>query len=171
MPAPPRQRIRTAKGRKVSSTAWIERQLSDPYVRKAKAEGYRSRAAYKLIELDERFHFLKGARRVLDLGVTPGGWTQVVRKTVPQAIVVGDWLADPTPEDAGYFGLNCFDADFNIVGFTSAFGSAISAQPATYQITGDESDPIGADVAVATDEGLARIVGWGVAYVRTLPPK
>lgn len=92
-----KERIRTAKGRKVSSTKWIERQLADPYVRKAKAEGYRSRAAYKLIELDERFHFLKGARRVIDLGIAPGGWTQVVRKTAPQATVVGiDFLpTDP----------------------------------------------------------------------------
>ncbi|MDB5668981.1 MAG: RlmE family methyltransferase [Alphaproteobacteria bacterium] len=97
MVAPPKQRIRTAKGRKVSSTKWIERQLADPYVRKAKAEGYRSRAAYKLIELDERFQFLKGAKRVVDLGIAPGGWTQVVRKQVPQAVVVGiDFLpTDP----------------------------------------------------------------------------
>ena len=97
MAAPPRQRIRTAKGRKVSSTRWIERQLSDPYVRKAKQEGYRSRAAYKLIELDERFKFLAGAKRIIDLGIAPGGWTQVVRKQVPQALVVGiDFLpTDP----------------------------------------------------------------------------
>ena len=97
MPAPPRQRIRTAKGRKVSSTKWIERQLADPYVRKAKAEGYRSRAAYKLVELDERFKFLNGARRVIDLGITPGGWTQVVRKAVPQAVVVGIDLLETDP--------------------------------------------------------------------------
>lgn len=91
------ERIRTAKGRKVSSTKWIERQLSDPYVKKARQEGYRSRAAYKLIELDERFKFLAGARRVIDLGIAPGGWTQVVRKRVPQALVVGiDFLpTDP----------------------------------------------------------------------------
>lgn len=97
MVAPPRQRIRTAKGRKVSSTKWIERQLSDPYVRKAKQEGYRSRAAYKLIELDERFKFLAGAKRVIDLGIAPGGWTQVVRKRVPGAHIVGiDFLpTDP----------------------------------------------------------------------------
>ncbi len=99
MPAPPRQRIRTAKGRKVSSTKWIERQLADPYVRKAKAEGYRSRAAYKLIELDERFQFLKGAKRVVDLGIAPGGWTQVVRKQVPQAVVVGIDLLPTDPID------------------------------------------------------------------------
>ena len=99
MAAPPRQRIRTAKGRKISSTKWIERQLADPYVRKAKAEGYRSRAAYKLIELDERFGFLKGARRVIDLGIAPGGWTQVVRKQVPQATVVGIDLLETDPID------------------------------------------------------------------------
>jgi 23S rRNA (uridine2552-2'-O)-methyltransferase len=83
------KRLRTAKGRKVSSTKWLERQLNDPYVKRAKAEGYRSRAAYKLIELDDRFGFLKGAERVVDLGVAPGGWTQVVRKRVPRAAVVG----------------------------------------------------------------------------------
>ncbi len=91
------ERIRTAKGRKVSSTKWIERQLSDPYVKKAKAEGYRSRAAYKLIELDERFKFLAGTRRVVDLGIAPGGWTQVVRKRVPKAEVVGIDLLPTDP--------------------------------------------------------------------------
>ena len=64
-----RQRVRTARGRTAASTRWLERQLNDPYVRRAKAEGYRSRAAYKLIELDEKFALLKGARRVVDLGV------------------------------------------------------------------------------------------------------
>lgn len=93
----PRQRVRTAKGRKVGSTRWIERQLNDPYVKRAKAEGYRSRAAYKLIELDERFGLLKGVERVIDLGVAPGGWAQVVRQKAPKAVVVGiDLLpADP----------------------------------------------------------------------------
>jgi 23S rRNA (uridine2552-2'-O)-methyltransferase len=99
MAAPPRQRIRTAKGRKISSTRWIERQLADPYVRQAKAEGYRSRAAYKLIELDERFKFLAGTRRVIDLGVAPGGWTQVVRKVAPQATVVGIDFLETDPID------------------------------------------------------------------------
>jgi 23S rRNA (uridine2552-2'-O)-methyltransferase len=90
-------RVKTAKGRRVSSTRWLERQLNDPYVRRARAEGYRSRAAYKLIELDERFGFLKGAKRVVDLGIAPGGWAQVVRQRLPQAVLVGiDLLpADP----------------------------------------------------------------------------
>ena len=93
----PRRRVRTAKGRRVSSTRWLERQLNDPYVRRAKAEGYRSRAAYKLIELDERFGLLKGIKAVVDLGIAPGGWSQVVRKAAPKAAVVGiDFLpTDP----------------------------------------------------------------------------
>jgi 23S rRNA (uridine2552-2'-O)-methyltransferase len=93
----PRQRLRTAKGRRVSSTRWLERQLNDPYVRRARAEGYRSRAAYKLLELDERFGLLKGVKAVIDLGIAPGGWSQVVRRRAPKAAVVGiDFLpTDP----------------------------------------------------------------------------
>jgi 23S rRNA (uridine2552-2'-O)-methyltransferase len=89
--------IRTAKGRRTSSTRWLERQLNDPYVRRAKAEGYRSRAAYKLLELDERFGLLKGVHAVIDLGIAPGGWSQVVRRRAPKAAVVGiDFLpTDP----------------------------------------------------------------------------
>jgi 23S rRNA (uridine2552-2'-O)-methyltransferase len=71
-----RQRVKTAKGRTASSVRWLERQLNDPYVRAAKAKGYRSRAAFKLIELDDKFHFLKKGARVLDLGAAPGGWSQ-----------------------------------------------------------------------------------------------
>ena len=91
------KRLRTAKGRKVSSTRWLERQLNDPYVKRAKAEGYRSRAAYKLIELDEKFGLLKGVKGVVDLGIAPGGWSQVVRKKAPAARVAGiDFLpTDP----------------------------------------------------------------------------
>ena len=94
-----RARVKTAKGRKVGSTKWLERQLNDPYVKRAKAEGYRSRAAYKLTELDERFGFLKGARRVVDLGIAPGGWTQVVRQRLPEATVVGIDLLPTDPID------------------------------------------------------------------------
>ena len=70
-------RVKTARGRKASSTRWLQRQLNDPYVHAAKDAGYRSRAAFKLIELDERFGLFKGAHRVLDLGAAPGGWSQV----------------------------------------------------------------------------------------------
>jgi 23S rRNA (uridine2552-2'-O)-methyltransferase len=82
-------RVRTARGRTAQSTRWLERQLNDPYVKRAKAEGYRSRAAYKLTELDEKFDFLRGSKRVVDLGIAPGGWTQVVRRRLPKATVVG----------------------------------------------------------------------------------
>jgi len=95
----PKQRVRTAKGRRISSTRWLERQRNDPYVRRAKAEAYRSRAAYKLAELDERFGFLKGVRRVIDLGIAPGGWAQVVRRQAPQATVVGIDLLPTEPID------------------------------------------------------------------------
>jgi 23S rRNA (uridine2552-2'-O)-methyltransferase len=92
-------RVRTAKGRKVGSTKWLERQLNDPYVKRAKAEGFRSRAAYKLAELDDRFALLKGVERVVDLGVAPGGWTQIVRRRAPRAIVVGIDLLPTEPID------------------------------------------------------------------------
>ena len=91
------KRIRTAKGRKQSSTRWLERQLNDPYVKRAKAENYRSRAAYKLLELDERFGLLKGAKAVVDFGIAPGGWSQVVRRRVPQGKVVGIDLLPTDP--------------------------------------------------------------------------
>ncbi|MEW4449117.1 RlmE family RNA methyltransferase [Qipengyuania sp. JC766] len=93
------KRVRTAKGRTASSTRWLERQLNDPYVKKAKADGYRSRAAYKLIELDEKFGLLKGTRRVVDLGIAPGGWSQVVRAKAPRAAIVGIDLLETDPID------------------------------------------------------------------------
>ena len=72
-----RVRVKTAKGRKLSSTLWLERQLNDPYVIRARKEGYRGRAAYKILELDDRYGFLKPGARVVDLGCAPGGWCQV----------------------------------------------------------------------------------------------
>ena len=95
----PKQRLKTAKGRKVSSTRWLERQLNDPYVKRAKAEGYRSRAAYKLLELDEKFGLLKGLKAVIDLGIAPGGWSQVVRRRSPQAAIAGIDLLSTDPID------------------------------------------------------------------------
>ena len=70
-------RVKTARGRTVSSQRWLQRQLNDPYVAEAKKRGYRSRAAFKLLQLDDQFHFLKPGARVVDLGAAPGGWTQV----------------------------------------------------------------------------------------------
>jgi 23S rRNA (uridine2552-2'-O)-methyltransferase len=102
------KRLKTAKGRKISSTRWLERQLNDPYVKRAKAENYRSRAAYKLLELDERFGLLKGIKSVVDLGIAPGGWSQVVRRRTPNAKVVGIDLLPTDPID----GVIIFQMDF-----------------------------------------------------------
>lgn len=96
-------RVKTAAGRRESSTRWLERQLNDPYVRRAKADGYRSRAAYKLIEIDDKHHLLKPGYRVVDLGAAPGGWCQVaverVKSSEDAPKVVGiDYLdMDPVP--------------------------------------------------------------------------
>jgi 23S rRNA (uridine2552-2'-O)-methyltransferase len=76
------RRVRNTRGRTVSSLRWLERQLSDPYVAAAKAKGYRSRAAFKLKEMDQKFHLLKRGGRVLDLGAAPGGWSQIARERV-----------------------------------------------------------------------------------------
>jgi 23S rRNA (uridine2552-2'-O)-methyltransferase len=92
-------RVKTSRGRTPQSNRWLERQLNDPYVKRAKAEGYRSRAVYKLLELDEKFDFLKGSKRVVDLGIAPGGWTQLVRKRLPKAAVVGIDLLPVDPID------------------------------------------------------------------------
>ena len=85
-------KVKTAKGRKLSSTRWLERQLNDPYVARAKAEGYRGRAAFKLLELDDKFHFLRPGARVVDLGCAPGGWLQVA---VPRVNALGDRAGKP----------------------------------------------------------------------------
>jgi len=91
-------RVRTAKGRKSSSTRWLQRQLNDPYVAAAGREGYRSRAAYKLAELDDRFKFLKRGARVVDLGAAPGGWSQIaVERIGPDGTVVALDLLEMTP--------------------------------------------------------------------------
>jgi 23S rRNA (uridine2552-2'-O)-methyltransferase len=103
-----RTRVKTGRGRTASSTRWLARQLNDPYVKQAKAEGYRSRAAYKLIELDERFALLRGVTRVIDLGIAPGGWSQVVRRAAPKAAIVGIDLLPVDPID----GVTILQMDF-----------------------------------------------------------
>jgi 23S rRNA (uridine2552-2'-O)-methyltransferase len=88
-----RERLRTAKGRTVSSRDWLERQLADPYVAEAKRLGYRSRSAFKLIEIDDRFRLLKRGARVVDLGAAPGGWSQVAAERVRAAEGAGRVVA------------------------------------------------------------------------------
>ncbi|WP_299323279.1 RlmE family RNA methyltransferase [Parasphingopyxis sp.] len=102
------KRVRKARGRSESSRRWIERQINDPYVKKAQKDGYRARSAYKLIELDERFGLLKGARRIVDLGIAPGGWSQVARQRAPNAKIVGIDLLRTDPIE----GVTIFEMDF-----------------------------------------------------------
>lgn len=94
-------RVKTARKRTLSSTLWLSRQLNDPYVAQAKREGYRSRAAYKLIEMDEKYHLLKPGQKIIDLGAAPGGWSQVAAKKVGSASgrgrVIGIDLLDIEP--------------------------------------------------------------------------
>ncbi len=106
-------RVKTAKGRKVGSTLWLQRQLNDPYVARARTEGLRSRAAYKIKELDERYHLFRKGMRVIDLGAAPGGWSLVaaplVGTTEENPLIVGiDYLEmDPIP------GVILLQKDFN----------------------------------------------------------
>jgi len=85
-----KQRVKTANKRSLSSQKWLERQLNDPYVARAKREGYRSRAAFKLLEIDEKFHILKPGQKIVDLGAAPGGWSQIAASKVgPKGRIVG----------------------------------------------------------------------------------
>ena len=92
------KRLKTAKRHSASSQAWLERQINDPFAAKARAQGYRSRAAFKLIEIDERFHLLGRGARVIDLGCAPGGWIQVALERHAATVVGIDLLAiEPLP--------------------------------------------------------------------------
>ena len=119
------RRVKTGRGRTASSVRWLERQLNDPYVKQAKAEGYRSRAAFKLIELDERFGLLKGVRRVVDLGIAPGGWSQVVRKRLPSAGVVGIDLLETEPLE----GVTILQLDFMADAAPAQLEAALDGPP------------------------------------------
>jgi 23S rRNA (uridine2552-2'-O)-methyltransferase len=121
----PGERLRSAKGRTVSSARWLTRQLNDPYVKQAKAAGWRSRAAFKLIELDEKFTILKGVRRAVDLGITPGGWSQVLRQQCPQAKVVGIDLLPTDPIE----GVTIFEMDFMADAAPAALEEALEGAP------------------------------------------
>jgi 23S rRNA (uridine2552-2'-O)-methyltransferase len=133
-----RQRVRTARGRSASSTRWLERQLNDPYVRRAKAENYRSRAAYKLLELDERFGLLKGASAVIDLGIAPGGWSQAVRRSAPNAKIVG---VDLLPTDA-IDGVDILQMDFMDEGAPDRLKAALG-QPADLVLSDMAANTVG----------------------------
>ncbi|WP_298020775.1 RlmE family RNA methyltransferase [uncultured Parasphingopyxis sp.] len=130
------KKVRSARKRTASSTRWLERQLNDPYVKKAQSEGYRSRAAYKLIELDQRFHILGGKARIVDLGIAPGGWAQVARKRCSNATIVGIDLLPTDPIE----GVEILEMDF----MDDAAPDRIS------ELLGDAPDLVLSDMAANT---------------------
>ena len=121
----PEKRLRTGRKRTASSARWLSRQLNDPYVQKAKAEGYRSRAAFKLLELDEKFRLLRNASRVVDLGIAPGGWSQAVRQRNPRAAIVGIDLLPTEPIE----GVTIFQMDFMDDAAPATLAAALDGAP------------------------------------------
>lgn len=120
-----KKRVKTAKKRSAQSTRWLERQLNDPYVRMAKEQGYRSRAAFKLIELDEKFTVLRGKKAVIDLGLAPGGWAQYIRRKYPKVKIVGIDLLPVDPID----GVTLFEMDFMDDNAPSILMEALGEKP------------------------------------------
>jgi 23S rRNA (uridine2552-2'-O)-methyltransferase len=103
--------VKTAKGRKLASTRWLQRQLNDPYVEEAKRQGYRSRAAFKLIEIDDKHHLLKPGKTVIDLGAAPGGWAQVAADRVKAAQGKGTVIAADLNDIEPVAGVTFMQAD------------------------------------------------------------
>lgn len=140
-----RVRVKSARGRKLSSTRWLERQLNDPYVQRAKKEGFRGRAAFKILELDDKYGFLKPGARVVDLGCAPGGWCQVAVDRVnalgqnpgkPKGRVIGVDLreVDPIP-----------GADLHVLDFLDE-----GADDAVRAWLGGKADVVMSDMAAAS---------------------
>ncbi|MBT5187184.1 MAG: RlmE family RNA methyltransferase [Kordiimonadaceae bacterium] len=131
-------RVHTARRRKSSSTRWLQRQLNDPYVAASKRDGFRSRAAYKIIELDERFSFLHGVKTVVDLGAAPGGWTQVAAKKCSGNVrIIGIDLLEIAP---------IADAEFVQMDFTENEAE----QKLLDMLDGEKIDLVMSDLAAAT---------------------
>jgi 23S rRNA (uridine2552-2'-O)-methyltransferase len=105
-------RVKTGKSRSLSSKLWLERQLNDPYVARAKREGYRSRAAYKLIEIDDKHRLLKPGARVVDLGAAPGGWSQVAAKRIKAGEGTGHIVAIDVLDMGAMSGVDFLQLDF-----------------------------------------------------------
>lgn len=131
-----RVKVRTARGRKSSSTRWLKRQLNDPYVRRAKQEGMRGRAAYKLAEIDDKFQFLRAGAIVVDLGCAPGGWSQVAVKRVnasnqnpsmPQGRVYGIDRSEFEPLQGVEFRKMDFMSESAVEEFRESLGGPIDA--------------------------------------------
>ena len=155
-------RVKTARGRTTSSQRWLQRQLNDPYVAEAKKRGYRSRAAFKLLQIDDQFRFLKPGARVVDLGAAPGGWTQVaVERVKPErggGVVVG---IDITPVEpiagATVLAKDFYDDD---------------APAVLKELLGGPADVVLSDMAAAAtgDPQIDHCASWGWPRRRTTSP-
>ena len=130
-----RVNVKTAKKRKLSSTLWLDRQLNDPYVARAKAEGYRSRAAFKLKELNEKFNLIRDGSRVVDLGCAPGGWLQAAVEAGASHVVGIDYLPMPHVSGAQHLELDFLDA---------------TAPDKLKELLGGEADVVLSDMAAPT---------------------
>jgi 23S rRNA (uridine2552-2'-O)-methyltransferase len=131
-------KLRTAKGRKIASTRWLSRQLNDPYVEEAKRRGYRSRAAFKLIEMDDKYRFLKPGVIVVDLGAAPGGWSQIAAERVGSVEGKGQVLAVDLAAIEPLPGIEVLALDVSGEGAAAALGAHLKggradvAPPTTY---------------------------------------
>lgn len=130
-----RVNVKTAKKRKLSSTLWLDRQLNDPYVARAKAEGYRSRAAYKLKEINEKYHLIGKGSRVVDLGCAPGGWLQAAVEAGAARVVGIDYLSMPHVPGSEHLELDFLDP---------------SAPDKLKKLLGGEADVVLSDMAAPT---------------------
>ncbi len=130
------ERVKTARGRKTASTEWLKRQINDPYVRRAKAQGYRARSAFKLLELDDQYGLIKKGARVVDLGAAPGGWTQVAFERGASSVVGVDLL-----ETAPIAGATLLVGDFTDEETVEAVRAALE---------GGEADLVLSDMAANT---------------------
>ncbi|MGV3492107.1 MAG: RlmE family RNA methyltransferase [Devosia sp.] len=134
-------RVKTAKGRKIGSTLWLQRQLNDPYVAKARAEGYRSRAAFKIKELDERYHLFKKGQRIVDLGAAPGGWSQVA------APIVGSTTENPLIVGIDYLEMDAIDG---VILLQKDFNDEDAPQALIDALGGHKADIVMSDMASPT---------------------
>jgi len=133
-------RVKSAKGRRLSSTLWLQRQLNDPYVQAAQAEGYRSRSAFKLSEIDDKYKFLKKGKSVIDLGAAPGGWCQVAAKRVGSQEGSGKVIGIDLQEIEPILGVELLQMDFMEEG----------ADTQLYNLLGGEVDIVLSDMAAAS---------------------
>jgi 23S rRNA (uridine2552-2'-O)-methyltransferase len=134
-------RVKTAKGRKIGSTLWLQRQLNDPYVARARTEGYRSRAAFKIKELDERYHLFKKGQRIVDLGAAPGGWSQVA------APIVGSTETNPLIVGIDYIEMDAIDG---VILLKKDFNDEDAPQALVDALGGHKADIVMSDMAAPT---------------------